>query len=351
MFLVKTVISSMNKEELDRDKLKKAAEVLRGGGTVAFPTETVYGLGANALDGAAIKKIFQAKGRPSDNPLIVHIGEMSQVHELAAYVSPSAKKLMEAFWPGPITVIVKKGQRIPCEVTAGLDTVGIRMPAHPIALALLKEAKVPVAAPSANTSGKPSPTVADHVIEDLTGRVDMIIDGGNAEVGVESTVIDASGDEAVILRPGAITLEMCREVLGEDQVAMDPGILKESSKDLKPKSPGMKYTHYSPKAHVYVVGGNEEKQIETMKNYILDHPDLKVGIMGTKDILSHIQHDYTIHMGERKELSYMAANLFKALRDFDKMGVDVILAEAVEDREIGFAIMNRLVKAAGHQYL
>lgn len=346
-----TIMSKMTCDHLDEQGLKEAGEILRQGGTVAFPTETVYGLGANALDPQAIHKIYEAKGRPSDNPLIVHIGQRQQVEDIGAQITDTAKKLMDAFWPGPLTVIVNKKDSVPKDVSAGLPTVGIRLPAHPIALALLKEAGVPVAAPSANTSGKPSPTIASHVIEDLSGRVNMIIDGGNAEVGVESTVIDASTEHAVILRPGAITLNMCKDVLGEDKVSIDPGILDKPTEDLKPKSPGMKYTHYSPKAKVFITRGTDSEKLEAIKDYMDTHPQYKVGVMATKELLELLKPQHSIHMGHRHEPEYMAAHLFKALREFDEQKVDIILAEEISYEDIGFAVMNRLLKAAGFQYL
>ncbi|WP_105616702.1 L-threonylcarbamoyladenylate synthase [Vallitalea okinawensis] len=345
-----TIIKEVNKNNIDQAVMNEASAILKEGGTVAFPTETVYGLGANALDKQAIGHIFKAKGRPSDNPLIVHIGDIKQMDEVALEITPIAKKLIDCFWPGPLTVILKKAKKISTHVTAGLDTVGIRMPNHPIALQLLKTSSVPVAAPSANTSGKPSPTIASHVIEDLKGRVDMIIDGGNANIGVESTVIDATGPQGVILRPGAITLEMCQEVLGENGVTIDPAILENAPKHLTPKSPGMKYTHYSPKAEVYIVNGEKEQIIDKIQRFINQYEG-KVGIMATEELLENSKLPYTISLGSQEEPEKIAATLFKTLRDFDEMGVDVVLAEAIEDTHIGMAIMNRLTKAAGYKYL
>lgn len=350
VYRMDTIIKEVNKNNIDQKILNEATAILKKGGTVAFPTETVYGLGANALDEQAIGHIFQAKGRPSDNPLIIHIGDIKQLDEIASEITPIAKKLIDRYWPGPLTVILKKAEKVPTDVTAGLDTVGIRMPNHPVALQLLKTSGVPVAAPSANTSGKPSPTIAAHVIEDLKGRVNMIIDGGNANIGVESTVIDASGTRGVILRPGAITLEMCKEVLGEEGVTIDPAILENAPKHLTPKSPGMKYTHYSPKADVYIVSG-EKKQIMDKVQGFIDQCDGKVGIMATEELLENCDLPYTISLGSQEEPDKIAAALFKALRDFDELGVDVVLAEAIEDTHIGMAIMNRLTKAAGYKYL
>ena len=254
---MKTQIIKIDTSTSNWDKqLDQAAEVLRSGGLVAFPTETVYGLGANALDEEAVKSIYRAKGRPSDNPLIVHIADTAAVKDLTDSIPGTAQALMDAFWPGPLTLVMPRSSLVPDIVTAGLDTVAVRMPSHPIASALIKKAGVPVAAPSANSSGRPSPTLARHVIEDMMGKIDVIIDGGNAEVGVESTVLDITVDPPVILRPGGVTLEQLRHVLGNVISDQTPGI---SDMAGTPKSPGMKYRHYSPKATMLLIQGDPER--------------------------------------------------------------------------------------------
>lgn len=259
-----TKIVRINKNDPEIELIDFAANVIREGGLVAFPTETVYGIGANSFNEEAVKKIFIAKGRPQDNPLIVHIAELEQIYDLVEDVPQKAKTLMKKFWPGPLTLIFKKSEKVPYVNTAGMDTVAIRMPSNPIAHLLIKRAEVPISAPSANVSGKPSPTDASHVIEDLYGKVDVIIDGGKCDVGVESTVLDLTEKVPVILRPGAVTLEMLKEVIGN--VEVDPSLLKKPKEDLKPKSPGMKYKHYSPNAEVYIVTGDLEKVVKKFKN-------------------------------------------------------------------------------------
>lgn len=348
---MKTEIIKLDKFNIEPDKLRYAANVIRDGGLVAFPTETVYGLGANALDPSAVKKIFEAKGRPSDNPLIVHISDRKALVDLANSVPGSAYDVMEHFWPGPITLIMEKSQIIPEVITAGLNTVAIRMPSHPIALALIKEAGLPIAAPSANTSGKPSPTNAAHVIEDLSGKVDVIIDGGPAEVGVESTVLDLTEKTPVILRPGGVTLEQLREILGE--VETDPAIKSKDTSGLIPKAPGMKYKHYSPKADVIIIEGKTEAVVKKINSLCLQYADQKVpvGVLTTEQTKGLYITKEIICMGDRDNPVTIAANLFRALREFDQRGVKVILAEAVETSGIGMAIMNRMSKAAGYNII
>jgi len=336
----------------DWDKqLDRAAEVLRSGGLVAFPTETVYGLGANALDENAVRNIYKAKGRPSDNPLIVHIASTDSLKELVREIPPAAFPLMEAFWPGPLTLIMPRSGKIPDVITAGLDTVAIRMPSHPIAAALIKKASVPVAAPSANSSGRPSPTLAKHVIEDLSGKVDVIIDGGSSEIGVESTVLDITVTPPLVLRPGGVTLEQLREVLGDVGCDRAPSAPNTS---YTPKSPGMKYRHYSPKAALLLLEGkNEQVAAEISKRAALYHKEgTAVGILVTDETAS--LYDPSLHtycnilsLGSRKNPETLAANLFRRLREFDEKAVDVIMAETTDVSGIGQAVMNRLLKAAG----
>ncbi|MDF2522504.1 MAG: threonylcarbamoyl-AMP synthase [Clostridiales bacterium] len=348
---MKTEIIKLNKSNIEMDKLRYAANVLRDGGLVAFPTETVYGLGANALNPSAVQNIFSAKGRPSDNPLIVHISDLKALSQLVSFVPTNAHKVMEHFWPGPITLVMEKSSLVPNIITAGLNTVAIRMPSHPIAIALIREAGLPIAAPSANTSGKPSPTNASHVIEDLLGKVDVIIDGGSTEVGVESTVLDLSDKMPLILRPGGVTLEQLSEVLGA--VETDPALKSGDTSELTPKAPGMKYKHYSPKAEVFIIEGRPEavaRKINSLCRQYSDQ-DIPVGVLTTEQSKGLYESKEVISMGDRDNPETIAANLFRSLREFDKRGVKVILAEAVEAFGIGIAIMNRMNKAAGYKII
>jgi len=344
-----TKIIRVNKNNPEIELIDFAAKVIKEGGLVAFPTETVYGIGANSFNEEAIKKIFIAKGRPQDNPLIVHIAELEQIYDLVKEVPQKAKTLMKKFWPGPLTLIFKKSQKVPYVNTAGMDTVAIRMPSNTIAHLLIKRAEVPISAPSANVSGKPSPTDASHVIEDLYGKVDVIIDGGKCDVGVESTVLDLTEKVPVILRPGAVTLEMLKEVIGN--VEVDPSLLKKPQEDLKPKSPGMKYKHYSPNAEVYIVTGDLEKVVKKIQELTEEQLKYgkKVGIMATVQTSTQYEKGEIIVVGDRNRPETIAKNLFAVLRQFDKKGVDVIFAESFGYDNIGLAIMNRLEKAAGYK--
>jgi L-threonylcarbamoyladenylate synthase len=350
---LETQIIKIDRAILDWDKqLEPAAAILRAGGLVAFPTETVYGLGANALDEKAVQAIYRAKGRPSDNPLIVHISETDALQQLVSSIPGVAPALMRAFWPGPLTLVFPKSDRIPPVITAGLDTVAVRMPSHPIALELIRKAGVPVAAPSANSSGRPSPTLAKHVIEDLSGKVDAIIDGGNAMVGLESTVLDITSDPPVILRPGGVTLERLRELLGD--VGIDPAIASGHTASTPPRSPGMKYRHYAPKAAMLLVqGGAERVAAEIGKRAALHiNEGIAVGILATDETTAlyepflHISCKI-LSLGSREHPETLASNLFRCLREFDEKGVEVILAEAPESGGIGLAVTNRLMKASG----
>lgn len=356
---MKTEIIKVDTAVQDWDKqLDYAAQVLRSGGLVAFPTETVYGLGANALDKAAVESIYKAKGRPSDNPLIVHIADTGSVRELTDSIPFVAPVLMESFWPGPLTLVMPRSKKIPDVITAGLDTVAIRMPSHPIAAALIKKAGIPVAAPSANSSGRPSPTLAKHVIEDLKGKVDVIIDGGVTNVGVESTVLDITVTPPMILRPGGVTLEQLRSVL--DAVCCDSasagthsGASSEASHTV-PKSPGMKYKHYSPKAALLLLQGSPERvAAEISKRAELYHKEgTSVGILNTEETASLYEpslHTYCkiISLGSRENPETLAANLFRCLREFDEKKVEMIMSETPDENGIGQAVMNRLLKAAG----
>ncbi len=340
-------------ENINMDKLQVAANMIKAGGLVAFPTETVYGLGASALDDDAVQSIFKAKGRPSDNPLIVHISDMGMLNDIAAEVPEIALRLAEKFWPGPLTLVFKKSAAIPAVITAGLDTVAVRMPSHPVALGLIMLCGVPVAAPSANISGKPSPTSAQHVISDLSGKIDAIINAGSSEVGVESTVLDITVSPPVILRPGGITHAQISGVMG--QVEVDPALLNMPNVDIKPKSPGMKYTHYSPKGDVFVIEGELSRVVEKIRELSAYYKaqGMAVGILATDETSSFYvaSTDDVISMGSRANPATIAANLFSALREFDAKNAQVILAEAVDSTGIGLAIMNRLNKAAGYNII
>jgi L-threonylcarbamoyladenylate synthase len=348
---LKTEIIKVDKNNIDLEKISHAAKVLKNGGLVAFPTETVYGLGANALDEGAVKKIFTAKGRPSDNPLIVHIADKSSLGSIVRETSSNASILMDRFWPGPLTLVLKKSEIIPSVITAGLDTVAVRMPSHPVALALIKESGLPIAAPSANTSGRPSPTHAKHVIGDLEGKVDVILDAGSADVGLESTVLDATIIPPMILRPGGVTWEQLSGVLGV--VDIDPSLAGSTSNDFKPKSPGMKYKHYSPKAQVIIVSGNTSDVTIRINRLICEYSSksLKVGVLATDQTKNAYSAHEVISAGDRERPETIAANLFDALREFDERGVQIILAEAVDNSGIGMAIMNRMSKAAGYNII
>ena len=328
------------KIDADAPDMREAAEIIRSGGLVAFPTETVYGLGANALDPEASKRIYAAKGRPSDNPLIVHICRFEELLSIAKEVPPQAEKLADAFWPGPLTMIVWKNEKVPYETTGGMDTVAIRMPNHPVALALIDESGCMIAAPSANTSGKPSPTEAGHVALDLDGKIPMILDGGPVGIGIESTIIDLTEKVPMILRPGYITKEMLEEVLGEDSTK-------------KPKAPGMKYKHYAPKADLVLVEGEQEAVVAEINALVRKKQaaGLKVGVVATDETESLYQADYVVTIGARSDEDAIARHLYKILREFDDWNVDAIYSESFSTPRIGQAIMNRLMKAAGHQVI
>lgn len=338
-------------DDMDLSIIKEAAQIIRNGGIVAFPTETVYGLGANALDQESVKKIYLAKGRPSDNPLIVHISSIEELYPLVESIKLKAKILMDLFWPGPLTLIFPKSKIIPDSITAGLSTVAVRMPDNKIARELIKYSGVPIAAPSANISGSPSPTKAEHVIKDLNGKIDMILDGGSVRVGLESTVLDVTRDTPVILRPGGITKEMLEKTIGE--VLIDSAIISEKEFVDTPMAPGMKYKHYSPKAKLVIVEGEINKVIEKINSLAKENKEqkLKVGIMATEQTRENYQADLILSVGDRDKAETIAAKLFDTLRAFDEAGIDIIFSESFSYEEIGFAIMNRLKKAAGYNIL
>lgn len=342
---INTKIVKVDPENIDYNIIKEAADIINKGELVVFPTETVYGIGADALNDEAVSKIFEAKGRPQDNPLIVHIGEFEDLYDLVSEVPENAKLLADKFWPGPLTMILHKNEIISDKITAGLSTVAVRLPENKIALGLIKESKKPIAAPSANISGRPSPTQASHVIEDLMGKVHMIIDGGSTYIGLESTVVDMTSSIPMILRPGGVTAEDIISVLG--QCCYDPAIIKNEEKII-PKSPGQKYRHYSPKAKVILYKGTLESVAQRINNDYdkFSSQGLKVGIMSTVQTEELYKGKIKICIGDRTKLLTISSNLFKGLRDFDHMGLDIILSESLDEEELGKAIMNRLDKSA-----
>lgn len=338
---METKVIKIDLENIDDELLDEAAQSLRDGGLVAFPTETVYGLGANAFDGNAVRSIFEAKGRPNDNPLIVHVAEPEDVEPLVKEIPEKAKAVMEHFWPGPISIIMNKSDKIGNEVSAGLDTVAVRMPSNSVARALIARAKVPVAAPSANTSGKPSPTAARHVYEDMNGKIDYIIDGGRCDVGVESTVLDLSGDTPAILRPGGVSAAMLEPIIGY----VISGERRVDGAEV-PKAPGMKYRHYAPKAQVCVLEYTNELDMERVCALIAERKSegKRVGVLNCADTGNIYNADVYIYGGDTSK--EYAANLFYALRSFDEQGADVVLCPMCLDDDMSSAVKNRLYKAA-----
>ena len=338
-------------ENPEKSVLTEAAEILKNGGLVAFPTETVYGLGANGLDEKACKRIYEAKGRPSDNPLILTIGDLDGLYKIVGKVTENAKKIIDAFWPGPITLVLPKADCVPETVTGGLDTVAVRYPSNKIARELIKIAGIPVAAPSANSSGKPSPTRASHVEFDLNGKIEMIIDGGAADWGLESTILDVSEDKPVLLRPGAVTQDMIEDVVGE--IDVDPAVYSKPDGNIVPKAPGMKYKHYSPSAKVILVSGSMENVISTINEKISadEKNGLRVGVMATTQTKDRYIGGEVLVVGDRTKPETIGANLFKILRKFDFIGVDIVYSEVFDEDGEGAAIMNRLNKAAGFNYI
>ncbi|WP_194192506.1 L-threonylcarbamoyladenylate synthase [Clostridium chrysemydis] len=346
---METKIAVLKGEMGEERFIKEASEVIKNGGTVAFPTETVYGLGANALKGNSVKKIFEAKGRPQDNPLIIHVAS-KEIDEYVKNVPEVAKKLMDKFWPGPLTLILEKKDIVPDETSANLNTIGVRMPNSNIALKLIKESGVPIAAPSANISGRPSPTDIERCIEDLKGRVNYIIGGDKSNVGVESTIVDCTVTPPVVLRPGGVTLESLREV--NSSIEIDKGLLNNSD-DFKPKAPGMKYRHYAPNAKLKIIKGNRKKTIEKIREMVHNYikAGMKVGILISEENIDMYSEGEKIVLGSFNDLNKVASNLFEALRKCNDLNVDIILAEAFTEEGLGIAIMNRLNKAAGYDII
>lgn len=347
---METKIAVIKDADKDINIIREAAEAIREGKLVVFPTETVYGLGANGLNKVAVKNIFEAKGRPQDNPLIIHVASKN-LEEFAKEVPKVAKEMIDKFWPGPLTIILNKKDFIPDVTSAGLSSIGIRMPSNPIALKLIELSGCPIAAPSANISGRPSPTDIERCVEDLEGKVDYIIGGETSRVGVESTIVDCTVEPAVILRPGGITLEMLKSI--DDRIELDKGLMSKPTKDLKPKAPGMKYRHYAPKAEVKIVSGNREKTIEKINEMVHNYIDngKKVGILCSSENSNYYKDAEIIVAGSIEKLEDVAHNLFEALRKFDDMDVDIIISEAFEEKGVGIAIMNRLRKAAGYNII
>ena len=348
---MQTKILKIDSADAGKTDMQEAAALIRAGELVAFPTETVYGLGADALRPEASRKIYEAKGRPSDNPLIVHIAEFEDLVSIAREVPRQARLLADAFWPGSLTMIVWKNDRVPYETTGGMETVAVRMPDHPVALRLIRESGCLVAAPSANISGRPSPTEAAHVARDMDGRIPMILDGGAVGIGIESTIIDLTEETPMILRPGYITQEMLTDALGEE-VRIDPGIIASDSGQ-KPKAPGMKYKHYAPKADLILVEGETGKVIETINRLAGERraAGKKVGIIATDETMERYDGADTVSIGARSDEDAIARHLYKLLREFDDRGADIIYSESFATPRIGQAIMNRLLKAAGHQII
>lgn len=342
-----TRIEKITDAKKDISLIKQAAEDIKAGKLVAFPTETVYGLGADGLNKEAVEKIYKAKGRPSDNPIILHVDSIAMLERLVKEVSIEAHTLIDKFWPGPLTIVLKKSDIVPPIITAGLDSVAVRMPSHPVALALIKESNTPIAAPSANTSGRPSPTRVEHVIEDMGGKITCILDGGETGVGLESTVIDLTDIIPVILRPGGITIEQIRDELSN--VEIDPALFGNEDKSLVPKSPGQKYRHYAPKAEMIVYIGQRENRVKEMLSKAKEEKILgkNVGILLFEENKEQFKNFTTIVMGSEKDKQRIAHGLFDALRKLDELDVDIILCEGIDEDNIGMAIMNRLEKASG----
>lgn len=337
----------------DLQKIRLAAKILARGGVVAFPTETVYGLGANALDSRAVRRIFYAKGRPSDNPLIVHIASIRDLKELVAYIPPRTKLLARNFWPGPLTLVLPRSELIPDIVTAGLDTVGIRMPAHPVAQALIRAVHLPIAAPSANISGRPSPTTGQHVLRDMGGKIDAVVDAGPASIGVESTVLDLTTPVPVILRPGGVTLENLQAVLGK--VILDPAL--QSRQVTAPRAPGLKYRHYAPQGEVILVSGELSRVTARIRALVAawQQKGRRVAVLATTETAAAYREeprpDYLAVLGSRSQPDSIATNLFGALRNCDRHHIEIILAEAIAEEGLGLAIMNRLRKSSANRII
>lgn len=340
----------INYDQIDQKAIEEAGRIIKEGGLVAFPTETVYGLGGDALNPQSSAKIYAAKGRPSDNPLIVHIADMESLHKIVKEVPEQAIRLAQAYWPGPLTMIFEKTDAVPLETTGGLQTVAVRMPNDPVALAFIRAAGGYIAAPSANTSGKPSPTLARHVAEDMNGKIEMILDGGAVGIGLESTIVDLTSEKPTILRPGYITQEMISKVLGE--VETDKTILDGNSK-IAPKAPGMKYRHYAPNGELVIVEGDTEKVVAYINEHLAQYKKkhIRTGVIATDETCELYYADVIKSAGKRADEAAIAHQLYAFLRDFDSEKVEFIYAESFKTDGVGQAIMNRLLKAAGHKII
>ena len=345
---MKAIRIQVDRTRPDAAAIAEAGRILAGGGLVAFPTETVYGLGGNALDPGASAKIYAAKGRPSDNPLIVHIADWADLPAIVTKIPAAARRLGEAFWPGPLTMIFEKSSRVPAETTGGLQTVAVRFPSHPVARALIKAAGGYVAAPSANLSGRPSPTKADHVEEDLGERIDMILDGGEVDIGLESTIVDFTEETPVILRPGYISKEEMQAVIGE--IRVDRALIASDSR-VKPKAPGMKYRHYAPKGTLLIVEGEQDAVSRKIRALVREQTGKgrKTAVLCAAENAAQYTQGRVIPLGHLSKEEEIAQHLFDALRQLDEEGIEAIYSEAFYTQRIGAAIMNRLLKAAGHQ--
>jgi L-threonylcarbamoyladenylate synthase len=344
-----TLMLKVDSQKPEIEKIRVATSIIREGGLVAFPTETVYGLGADALNSKAVLALFEAKKRPLDNPPIIHVENIKEVYRLIEEVPPKAERLMKEFWPGPLTLVFKRSATIPDVTVAGLDTVAVRIPKQAVALALIKESRCPIAAPSANLAGKSSPTSAKHVFDDLNGRIDAILDGGPTLIGVESTVLDLSDDAAMVLRPGGTSLDALKRVLGD--VTLHPFVVAERELAIeKTRSPGMKHKHYAPKAQLILVEGTISTVMATVKSLISTYwlEGKQVGVLATAETSWAYEADVVKSLGSRRNMDDIAANLFRILREFDEENVDVIIAESVSTEGLGLAVMNRLRKASGY---
>jgi L-threonylcarbamoyladenylate synthase len=345
-----TLLLKVDSQNPEIENVRVAADFINKGGLVAFPTETVYGLGADALNAEAVLALFRAKKRPLDNPPIVHVGDVKDVYGLTMEIPTVAEKLMKTFWPGPLTLIFKRSVTVPDVTVAGLDTIAVRMPRHNVALALIRESGRPISAPSANLAGKPSPTTAMHVIEDLNGRIDVVLDAGPTAIGVESTVLDLTANPPQILRPGGTSYESLNKTLGK--VELNPAVTAEEPTTIeKARSPGLKHKHYAPDADVIVVQGKPSATIDKINELATFHMrrGSRVGILCTDETAEYYRANVVKTLGSRNDLSAVARNLFRLLREFDLDRVDVIIAESVPTEGIGLAVMNRLRKASGYR--